>query len=134
FSLHSRSMEPSIRPGDRVVVDKLRYRLGDPRRGDVVVFDEPATAGGSAPVKDLVERVIAVAGDEIEARGGIVYVNGKALNESYLRQGTVTADIARQRIPDGRFWVMGDRREGSDDSRLFGPIPESVILGRAVAR
>ena len=134
FTISSASMEPSLRPDDRVVLDKLRYRLGDPRRGDVVVFDKPAGAGGSAPGKDLVQRVIAVAGDEIEARGGIVYVNGKAVDESYLRKGTVTTDIARQRIPDDRFWVMGDRREESEDSRLFGPIPESVILGRAVAR
>ncbi len=134
FSISSPSMEPSLRPDDRVVVDKLRYRLGDPRRGDVVVFEKPAAAGGSAPVEDLVQRVIAVAGDEIEARDGIVYVNGKAVDESYLRQGTVTTDIARQRVPDERYWVMNDRREESDDSRLFGPIPESVILGRAVAR
>jgi signal peptidase I len=134
FSISSPSMEPSLRPDDRVVVDKLRYRIGDPRRGDVVVFDKPANAGGSTQAKNLVERVIAVQGDEIEARDGVVFVNGKVLDESYLRQGTVTTDIARQRIPDDRFWVMGDRREESEDSRLFGPIPESVILGRAVAR
>ena len=134
YSISATSMEPSLRPDDRVVVDKLRYRLGDPRRGDVVVFDTPAGAGGSAQAEDLVQRVIAVAGDEIEARDGIVYVNGKAVDESYLRPGTRTTDIARQRIPDDRYWVMGDRREASEDSRLFGPIPESVILGRAVAR
>ena len=134
FTIPSASMEPSIRPDDRVVVDKVRYRLGDPRRGDVVVFDKPADAGGSAEVEDLVQRVIAVAGDEIEARDGIVYVNGKALDESYLRPGTVTSDIARQRIPDDRYWVMADHREESEDSRLFGPIPESVILGRAIVR
>lgn len=124
FSISSASMEPSLRPDDRVVVDKLRYRLGDPRRGDVIVFGKPAK----------VQRVIAVGGDEIEARGGIVYVNDRALDESYLREGTVTTDIGRQRIPDDRYWVMGDRREESEDSRLFGPISESVILGRAVAR
>ncbi len=134
FSISSSSMEPSLRPDDRVVLDKLRYRLGNPRRGDVVVFDRPATAGGSGPVKDLVQRVIAVAGDEIEARDGIVTVNGKVVDESYLRRGTVTTDIARQRIPDGRYWVMADRREQSEDSRQFGPIPESLIRGRAIAR
>jgi signal peptidase I len=134
FSISSRSMEPSLRPDDRVVVDKLRYRLGDPRRGDVVVFDQPANGDGSAQEKKLVERVIAVPGDEIEARDGIVSLNGRVLDESYLRPGTVTTDIARQRIPDDRFWVMGDTRETAEDSRLFGPIPESVIRGRAVVR
>ncbi|MEA2826395.1 MAG: signal peptidase [Actinomycetota bacterium] len=134
FSITSPSMEPSLRPGDRVVVDKVRYRLGDPRRGDVVVFDKPAPAGGSAEAKKLVQRVIAVPGDEIEARDGIVYLNGKVLDESYLRRGTVTTDIARQRILEDRFWVMGDSREMSEDSRLFGPIPESLILGRAIVR
>ena len=108
FSISSPSMEPSLRPDDRVVVDKLRYRLGDPRRGDVVVFDKPAAAGGSAPVKDLVQRVIAVAGDEIEARDGIVYVNGKAVDESYLRPGTVTTDIAQPAHP--RRPLLGDGR------------------------
>jgi signal peptidase I len=134
FSISAPSMEPSLRPDDRVVVDKLRYRLGDPRRGDVVVFDGPAAADGGARVKDLVQRVIAVAGDEIEARNGIVYVNGRAVDESYLGPGAVTADIARQRVPDDRYWVMNDRREVAGDSRQFGPISGSLIRGRAVAR
>jgi signal peptidase I len=134
FYIPSPSMEPSLRPGDRVVVDKVRYRLGDPRRGDVVVFDKPADAGGSTQVKNLVKRVIAVPGDEIEARDGLVYLNGKVLSESYLRGATVTTDIARQRVPEGRYWVMGDNRAVSEDSRLFGTIPESVILGRAIVR
>ncbi len=134
FTISSPSMEPSLRSGDRVVVDKVRYRVGDPRRGDVVVFDRPANAGGGAEVKNLVERVIAVPGDEIEARDGIVYLNGTVLDEFYLGDGTVTTDIARQTIPDDRYWVMGDRREASEDSRVFGPIPESVIHGRAIVR
>ena len=119
---------------DRVVVEKLRYRLADPHRGDVIVFDKPAHAGGSADVEHLVQRIIARPGDEIEARDGIVYLNGQVLDEPYLRPGTVTSDIARQRLPDGRYWVMGDDRQISEDSRQFGPIPESAILGRAIFR
>ena len=134
FSIHSPSMEPALRPGDRVIVDKLRYRLADPRRGDVVVFDKPAQTGGSAEVKDLVKRIIALPGDEIEVRDGIVYLNGKVLKEPYLRQGTVTTDVARQRLPDDRYWLMGDHREVSEDSRQFGPVPRSAILGRALVR
>ncbi len=134
FQISSPAMEPALSRGDRVVVDKLRYRLGDPRRGDVVVFDKPARAGGSTQVEILVKRVIAGPGDELEARDGIVYLNGEVLDEFYLRTGTVTTDIAKQRVPDGRYWVMGDRREVSEDSRQFGPIPESVIIGRAIVR
>lgn len=132
FFIPSPSMEPALVPGDRVVVDKLRYRFGDPRRGDVVVFDKPAGAGGSAEVRNLIKRVIAVPGDEIEARDGAVLLNGERLGEPYLRTGTVTTDIARQRVPSDRYWVMGDHREVSEDSRLFGPVPKSELLGRAL--
>jgi signal peptidase I len=128
------TMEPALRPGDRVLVDKVRYRMSEPHRGDVVVFDKPPGAGGSAEVKNLIKRVIAVPGDEIEARDGVVYRNGERLPEPYLRSGTVTTDIARQRVPEGRYWVMGDNREVSEDSRLFGPVPESAVLGRALVR
>jgi signal peptidase I len=134
FFIPSPSMQPALRPGDRVIVDKLRYRLTEPKRGDVVVFDKPANAGGSAEVKNLIKRVIALPGDEIEARQGIVYRNGEVLAESYLRPGTVTTDIARQRVPPDRYWVMGDNREVSEDSRLFGPVPSSALTGRALVR
>jgi signal peptidase I len=134
FFIPSPSMQPALRPGDRVIVDKLRYRFADPRRGDVVVFDKPANAGGSAEVRNLIKRVIAVPGDEIEARQGVVYRNGQVLGEPYLRPGTVTTDITRQQIPPDRYWVMGDNREVSEDSRLFGPVPSSVLTGRAVIR
>jgi len=134
FYIPSPSMQPALRPGDRVVVDKLRYRFTEPNRGDVVVFDKPPDAGGSAEVKNLIKRVVAVPGDEIEARQGVVYRNGEVLAEPYLRPGTVTTDIARRRIPPDRYWVMGDNREVSEDSRLFGPVPGSVLTGRALLR
>ena len=134
FYIPSPSMQPALRPGDRVIVDKLRYRFADPRRGDVVVFDKPANAGGSAEVKNLIKRVIAVPGDEIEARQGVVYRNGEILVEPYLQPGTVTTDIPRQRLPPDRYWLMGDNRTVSEDSRLFGPVAASVLTGRAIAR
>ena len=134
FYIPSPSMQPALRPGDRVIVDKLRYRFGEPHRGDVVVFDKPANAGGSAEVKNLIKRGIAVPGDEIEARQGVVYRNGGILDEPYLRPGTVTTDIPRQRLAPDRYWVMGDNREVSEDSRLFGPVPASVLTGKAVVR
>ena len=127
-------MLPELRPGDRVIVDKVRYRFADPNRGDVVVFDKPANAGGSAEIKNLIKRVIAVPGDEIEARQGVVYRNGEVLAEPYLQPGTVTTDIARQRLDPDRYWVMGDNRAVSEDSRLFGPVPGSALTGRAVVR
>ena len=132
FFIPSPSMVPTLLPGDRVIVDKLRYRLADPHHGDVVVFDRPANAGGSAEIKNLIKRVVAVEGDEIEARDGVVFLNGQRLNEPYLRPGTVTTDITRQTVPPDRYWVMGDNRAVSEDSRLFGPVPRSLVIGRAL--
>jgi signal peptidase I len=132
FFIPSPSMVPALEPGDRVIVDKLRYRLADPHRGDVVVFDRPANAGGSAEIKNLIKRVIALPGDQIEAHDGAVYRNGQRLAEPYLRPGTITTDIPRQTIPRGYLWVMGDNRAVSEDSRLFGPVTRSSILGRAL--
>ena len=136
FWIPSPSMEPTLNVGDRVLVNKLSYRLHDVHRGDVIVFERPpgASRGGDDEIKDLIKRVIAVGGDTIEARNQLVYVNGERLDEDYLEPGAPTDNLPRQTIPEGHVFVMGDNRTNSEDSRVFGPIDEDRIVGRAFMR
>ena len=136
FWIPSPSMEPTLDVGDRVLVNKLSYKLHDVHRGDVVVFERPpgASTGEDGEIKDLIKRVIAVGGDTIEAREGYVYVNGERIDEDYLEPGTPTDNLPLKTIPDGRVFVMGDNRTNSEDSRVFGPIDEDAIVGRAFIR
>lgn len=139
FYIPSESMEPTLKIGDRVLVDKFSYRVSGIDRGDIVVFDRPE-GEVSTEVSFLIKRVIGLGGDEIVIQGGSVYVNGTKLEESYLPEGVTTsgantpnpcAPSAPCVIPKGEVWVMGDNRNVSRDSRYFGPIPESSIVGRA---
>jgi signal peptidase I len=136
FWIPSPSMEPTLGVGDRVLVNKLSYNFHDVNRGDVVVFERPpgASTGENGEIKDLIKRVIAIGGDTIEARDGNVYVNGKQIEENYLEPGTPTDNLPLTTIPDGRVFVMGDNRTNSEDSRIFGPIDEDDIVGRAFIR
>ena len=154
FYIPSGSMLPQLEINDRVVVSKLAYRLHDPRRGDIVVFDSPTprpevkrtpvekvlrglgqAVGVTPPSTDeFIKRVIALPGELVEARGGKVYVDGREVVEPYLPDGTTTSDFSPVTVPEGRVWVMGDNRANSADSRVFGAIPESTIVGRAIVR
>lgn len=133
FYIPSESMEPTLEVGDRILVNKLSYRLHDVHRGDVVVFERPPSAPQTdESIHDLIKRVIAVSGDTIEARDdGRVYLNGKALDEPYLPEGTRTDDLRLQTVPDGHLFVMGDNRDRSFDSRKFAAIDEDLVVGRA---
>lgn len=138
FWIPSPSMEPTLQEGDRVLVNKLSYELHDVHRGDVIVFERPPMAVGGNPeedIPDLIKRVIGLPGDVIEARAdGSVYINNRRLDEPYLAPDTHTADLARQEVPEGHVFVMGDNRANSSDSRAFGPIDEDLIVGRAFIR
>jgi signal peptidase I len=141
FFIPSASMEPTLEEGDRVLVNKLSYDVHDINRGDVVVFELPADKVGPDGIKDLIKRVIALPGDVIETRDGVVYINDRQLSEPYLPDGTVTGDpsngsnpaIERQTVPEGTVFVMGDNRDNSHDSRYpdRGPIPIDSVVGRA---
>jgi len=136
FWIPSPSMEPTLEVGDRVLVNKLSYKFHDVNRGDVVVFERPpgASTGQNGEIKDLIKRVIAVGGDTIEAKEGEVYVNGERVDENYLEPGTPTDNLPLKTIPDGHLFVMGDNRTNSEDSRIFGPIDEDAVVGRAFIR
>ena len=127
FYIPSPSMTPTLQVDDRVLVNKLSYDLHGVHRGDIVVFRSPQ----DGPEKDLIKRVVGLPGDTVEGRDGHVVLNGKELPEPYLPDGVQTATFDLVTVSAGHYWVMGDNRPNSSDSRVFGPIPESRIIGRA---
>jgi signal peptidase I len=151
FWIPTGSMEPTLIPGDRVIVAKVPYYFHDPQRGDVIVFEEPDPAkepdrgvvgafthwlgqglGFSAPDNpDYIKRVIGEPGDVVSARRGYVYVNGLKISEPYLTQRT--ARFPETKVPDGELFVMGDNRSNSLDSRFgLGFVPIDRVVGKAV--
>ncbi len=145
FFIPSGSMEPTLNIGDRVLVNKLAYDFHDVNRGDLVVFDRPANESGGVP--DLIKRVIALSGETIQFRDGIIYVDNRRLDEPYQPPGFQTSGLSLTNagaalcggadvctVPEGHVFVMGDNRNDSRDSRFFGPIPEDAIIGRAFLR
>lgn len=133
FYIPSTSMEPTLRVGDRVLVNKMSYRLHDVNRGDIVVFERPPNASVSE-IRDLIKRVVGLPGETIVARDGKVFVDGVALDEPYLPPNTRTPDFAEVAIPPGHVFVLGDNRTNSSASNVFGPIDEDLIVGRAFIR
>jgi signal peptidase I len=134
FFIPSLSMYSTLDKGDRVLVNKLSYHLHDIHRGDIVVFERPPGVEDLG-IKDLIKRVVAVGGDTVETRKGHVYVNGRAEPASYLDDGVAPGpDVTRQTIAKGHIFVMGDNRGNSQDSRVFGPIDDDLVVGRAFVR
>lgn len=141
YQVQQNSMETTLEPGQYVLVDKLTPRWDPYGRGDVVVFSPPAN--WTTDTTPFIKRVIGLPGDVVEVKDdGLVYVNGTALKEPYTFKNadgvneptTASADQHRWVVPQGDLFVMGDHREKSADSRLFGPISESNIIGRAFLR
>lgn len=126
FTIHQISMEPTLMEGDRILINRVVYHFRDPKSGDVVVFQSPVNDN-----EDLVKRVVAVAGDRVAVRDGSLYVNGVAQREPYLRDRSFRGEFPETTIPSGRVFVMGDNRNNSGDSRLFGPISTESIIGGA---
>ncbi len=134
FYIPSGSMEPTLNIGDRILVDKLSYHLHAVHRGDIIVFARPPGETLEPGVNDLVKRVIGLPGETISAQKGQIYINGKPLAEPWLPKGVVTGNFSPVHIPQGYYFVMGDNRAFSSDSRVFGPISGSLIVGRVVMR
>jgi len=132
FYIPSLSMAPTLQINDRVLVNKVSYDLHDVHRGDLVVFKSPPNEGSET--KDLIKRVIGLPGETVESREGRMMVNGQVLDEPYLDTDVVTGPLEKVTIPPNHVWVMGDNRSNSRDSRFFGAIPESLIIGRAFVR
>ena len=143
FYISGPSMETTLYGNNRVLVNKLSYRLHGISRGDVVVFDRVTTSDGAVSHDDLIKRVIALPGDTIEIKNCVVIVNSKPTVEPYLDKDVLglidptnrcrVANMPVQTIPKKKVFVMGDNRPESFDSRSFGPISESLVVGRAFA-
>jgi signal peptidase I len=135
FYIPSESMVPTLKTHDRVLVNKLSYRLHDVHRGDIVVFERPPTEPADPLIKDLIKRVVGLPGETISSdESGHVLINGKRLREPYLPNGVTTTGIVEQKIPSHHYWVMGDNRGNSKDSRVFESIDKDLIVGRAFIR
>ena len=146
FYIPSESMEPTLHKNDRIMVNKLSYHLHDVRRGDLIVFRRPPNMAQS-DINDLIKRVIALPNETIELRGSDIYIDNQKLTEPYLVAGTPTVNLGwvtgcanpstertKCLVPPGHVFVMGDNRTHSSDGRVFGPIDESLIVGRAFVR
>ena len=133
FAVEGESMLSTLNDGDRVLVNRLSYRLHDPRRGDVVVLKR---FEGASAERDLIKRVIGLPGEEVEFRNCTVFINGQQLKEPYIdtelqgRDGC-GQDQPKSIVPEGTVFVLGDHRGRSSDSRAFGAVSYDVLVGRA---
>ena len=124
------SMAPTLDDQDRLIVNKLAYRIGEPRRGDIVMLYYPLN-----PDKSFVKRVIAEEGDSVRIVDGRVYVNDVPLHDDYVpAEYRSHDDWGPQQIPDGYYFVMGDHRNNSSDSRHWGMVPKKYIIGKVQIR
>jgi signal peptidase I len=131
FVVEGRSMYPNFDNDQFIIVSRVNYMLAEPKRGEIVVFEYP-----NDPRQDYIKRVIGLPGDTVEIRDTQVYVNGKMLNEPYINEPCTPsscADNAWTLGPD-QFFVMGDNRNHSSDSRAFGPVERHFIVGEALVR
>lgn len=133
FYIPSESMIPALHKDDRVLVNKLSYRLHEVHRGDIVVFRAPPEAA-TTRVKDLIKRVIGLPGETIEGRAGEIYIDGKPLDEPYLPPDIRSREFSSEKVPLDSYWVLGDNRQDSRDSTFFKAIDEGDIVGRAFVR
>jgi len=124
------SMQPRLVDQERIFVNRFIYRFADIHRGDIVVFWYPRDTS-----KSFIKRVLAVPGDEVEIRYGSVFVNGEKVSEPYLKPEFRDHDSYRKVVvPDGRYFVLGDHRNSSNDSRNWGFVPRDLIYGKAIFR
>lgn len=133
FIVEGESMEATLHNNERLVVNKAIYYLSKPKRGDIIVFHAEAD-------KDYIKRVIGVAGETVEVRDDVLYINGMKVDEPYLEkkreeakaQGLrLTDDVEPTTIPANEIFVMGDNRQNSRDSRMIGPVELGKVVGRA---
>jgi signal peptidase I len=155
FYIPSGSMEPTLNVSDRVLVEKVSYRFGEVHDGDVIVFVhdlpgvEPESSnpvvrffsslgqaiGVSPPSdRDFIKRVVGTPGDRISCEQGGLVRNGSPVSEPYLAPGTTTENCTPTTVRKGQLYVMGDNRNNSEDSRTFGPVDRSTVVGRAFVR
>lgn len=133
--INGASMEPNFHNGEYILTNKITFKLGNPKRGDVVIFKSPKNKD-----VDYIKRIIGLPGDTVSLKNSKVYVNNQLLNESYLSPdvyifgGSYLQEGGEVDVPAGRYFVMGDNRPHSSDSREFGPIAKEDFIGKAIVR
>ncbi len=126
FFIPSSSMEPTLLPGDHVLVNKFVFRTRQPKRGEIVVFKYPAD-----PSKDFIKRVVALEGETVQIRDGQVFVDGTPMKQEFVSEEHDPTNFGPVKVTEGKLFVMGDNRTSSFDSRQFGLLPRKNILGKA---
>jgi signal peptidase I len=126
YVVDGQSMEPNLHTGQFLIVSRLAYRFGSPQRGDIIVFDFPGDPGD-----DYVKRIIGLPGDTVLIENNQVYVNDVLLTEPYLPPDDYTTGAGRWVVPEGNYFVMGDNRAHSSDSRAWGLLSTDKIIGKA---
>ena len=134
FFIPSGSMEPTLQIGDRIIVSKLSVDLGTIHRGDIVVFKAPPAEHCGDPVTDLVKRVIGLPGDHLTSKGNTIYVNGSPLHETWTHYEPLGQAIGNVTVPANSYFMMGDNHPNSCDSRMWGTVPRSDIIGKVFLR
>lgn len=131
------SMVPNFQNGEYLLTDKLSYRIGVPKRGDVVVFKAPPSEPCAADECEYIKRVIGLPGDKVMVKNGQVYLNGTLLNQTFLptdfvtEAGSFAQEGVEEEVPAGYYLCFGDNRSHSRDGREFGPIKAESIVGKA---
>ncbi len=127
FYIPSGSMEPTLQIQDHIIVNKFVYRFHEPERGDIVVFRYPLN-----PKKDFVKRLVGKPGERVEIRNSRIYVDGREIPEKYLPPGLRYQDFGPVLVPENSYLMLGDNRNNSEDSRVWGPLPRENIIGKAM--
>lgn len=125
FRVEGFSMEPTLRTNQYLLINKLSYMMSEPQRGDVVVLRFPQD-----PRRDFIKRIVGLPGEEVEVRGGVVFIDGRPLHEPYIL-ARPAYPYSKKRVPPGSYFVLGDNRNNSHDSHVWDWLPMEYIIGKA---
>jgi signal peptidase I len=132
----SAAMVPTLKINDRLIIDKISYHFNPPKRGDLIVFMPPETINQFIPTRGdaFIKRIIGLPGDRVEVKQNGVYINNELLNEDYIDPETMATTYPTQTVPPNSYFVLGDNRNNSLDSRFWGFVPRNNIIGKATQR